>query len=42
MKTRLIIITIIGILVTMALSITVNAQEPIWREESAWGEGDGI
>ena len=29
-------------MVTMAFGITVNAQEPIWREESAWGEGDGF
>jgi len=42
MKNRFIIITIVGILVTIASSFTVNAQEPIWREESAWSEGDGF
>jgi len=42
MKTRLLLVIIIEIMMTIAFGITVNAQEPIWREESAWSEGDGF
>lgn len=42
MKTRLFGIIIVGIMVTMSFGITVNAQVSYWREESAWGEGDGF